>query len=405
MNILFLTIGGFESIYTHDMYPDIFRYFMEQGHDVYIVSSREKRHNKCIELIKEGRANLLKVRIGNITKSGIIEKGLATVCVEHQYKRAIKKYFAEVKFDLVIYSTPPVTLESVVRYVKKRDGALTYLLLKDIFPQNAVDLGMLKKEGLQSFIYRYFRVKEKTLYKLSDCIGCMSEGNKQYVLRHNSFLNEEKVEVCPNCIEPIDMSTSAEERIALRTKYNIPINKKIFVYGGNLGKPQGIDFLIECLKSYHGNGAYFLIVGDGTEFSKLNNYVESASPSHIRLLKRLPKDEYDKMIGSCDVGMIFLNHNFTIPNFPSRMLAYMQAKLPILALTDSSTDIGKVIVDGNFGWWAESNDISRFNEMVNLIVNSDNTSLGENGYNYLLDNYIPKVTYERILPKLGANNG
>ena len=74
----------------------------------------------------------------------------------------------------------------------------------------------------------------------------------------------------------------------------------------------------------------------------------------MKLMKELPKEEYDQMIASCDVGMIFLDHRFTIPNFPSRLLNYMQVKLPVLAVTDPNTDVGKVIVDGEFGWWCES---------------------------------------------------
>ena len=94
-------------------------------------------------------------------------------------------YFADIKFDLILYSTPPITFYKAIEYVKKRDGAKTYLLLKDIFPQNAVDLGMMSKTGLKGLIYKYFRKKEKKLYAISDKIGCMSQANVDYVLKHN----------------------------------------------------------------------------------------------------------------------------------------------------------------------------------------------------------------------------
>ena len=89
------------------------------------------------------------------------------------------------KFDLVLYSTPPITLQKAVSYVKNRDGAATYLLLKDIFPQNALDLGMLKKTGVKGLFYRYFKNKEIKLYVVSDYIGCMSEANVEFLLKHN----------------------------------------------------------------------------------------------------------------------------------------------------------------------------------------------------------------------------
>lgn len=81
-------------------------------------------------------------------------------------------------------------------------------------------------------------------------------------------------------------------------------------------------------------------------------------------MQHLPKEDYDKIIGCFDVGLIFLDYRFTIPNFPSRLLSYMTAKLPVLACTDPNTDIGKIIIDGEFGWWCNSNDLKEFHECV-----------------------------------------
>ena len=401
MNILFLTIGRMESIEQHSIYPDLLRAFRNNGHNIYTVSPYEKRVGRETELIEENGVHYLYVKIGNLTKCNVIENGISTLLIEKQFKDAICRYFSNVKFDLVLYSTPPITLCNAIEYVKKRDNAKTYLLLKDIFPQNAVDLGMLSKSGAKGILYKYFRNKEKKLYALSDRIGCMSQANVDYVLKHNPEVNCSKVEVCPNCVEPVDMSVSEEQRIAIRQKYGIPLDKKVFVYGGNLGKPQGIPFLIRCLRVAKDIGAYFLIVGDGTEYSKLEAFVNQEKPEHVKLMKRLPKEDYDAMVGSCDVGMLFLDHRFTIPNFPSRLLSYMQAKLPVLAVTDPNTDVGKVIVDGGFGWWCESNDVEAFKNKVTEIVKSDLVTKGSNSRKYMLDNYDVKDSYKIIMKHFG----
>jgi glycosyltransferase involved in cell wall biosynthesis len=306
-----------------------------------------------------------------------------------------------VKFDLVLYSTPPITLVSAVEYVKKRDGAKTYLLLKDIFPQNAVDIGIMSKSGLKGLLYKHFRRQEKKLYRISDRIGCMSQANVDYVLKHNPELDPKIVEVCPNSIDVIDKSVDAETRKQIREKYGIPLDKKVFIYGGNLGKPQGVPFLIECLRKCQDiEDAFFLIVGDGTEYGVLENYIEAEKPANVKLMKRLPKEDYDTMVGACDVGLLFLDHRFTIPNFPSRLLSYMQAKLPVLAATDPNTDIGKVIVDGGFGWWCKSNSVEEFNKEVEAALNADTYELGEVAYKYLTDNYTVKQGYSIIQKRL-----
>lgn len=400
-NILFLTLSDVSNIDESGIYQDLLREFARKGHRVFVVSPTERRNQEKTHLMKKDNANILRVRTGKIQKTNLIEKGIATILLESQYISAIKKYLADVKFDLILYSTPPITLAGAVQYIKKRDGAKTYLLLKDIFPQNAVDIGMMSKSGLKGILYRYFRAKEKKLYAISDRIGCMSQANVEYVLKHNPEVSADKIEVCPNAIEIQDVTISDEQRTEIRQKYDIPLDKKVFIYGGNLGRPQGIPFLCECLKTQIDNpDAYFLIVGDGTEYKKLEEFFNSVEASNMKLMKRLPKEDYDIMVAACDVGMIFLDHRFTIPNFPSRLLAYMQAKLPVLACTDSNTDIGNVIVDGNFGWWCESNDVEAFKMSIKSACDSDLKIFGDNGYRYLEEHYTSKDAYETIVSKM-----
>lgn len=398
MNILFLTTGRMDNIEQHAIYPDLLRCFRDNGHAVYTVSSYEKRSGKETELIEDRGAHMLHVKIGNLTKTNLFEKGISTILIEQQYKKAIIKYFPEIHFDLVMYSTPPITLAKVIEFVKKRDNATTYLLLKDIFPQNAVDIGIMRKSGIKGILYKYFRLKEKKLYALSNYIGCMSQANVDYVMEHNPEVKPEIMEVCPNSVEIVDMRVNTIIRDEMRQKYGIPLDKKVFVYGGNLGKPQGIPFLIKCLKSQMKNtDVYFLIVGDGTEFGKLEHFFNEQKPVNMKLMKRLPKEDYDRMVAACDVGMIFLDHRFTIPNFPSRLLSYMQAGIPVLAVTDPSTDIGKVIVDGGFGWWCESNDARSFDEKIQEACKCDLIDMGTKGFQYLEEHYSAEKGYEIII--------
>ena len=399
MNVLFLTLLDFNSIDEKNIYTDLLREFAKHGHRLFVISPVERRKKIDTKIIRMNNATILKLKIGNTQKTNIIEKGISTVSIEPQFIAGIKKYFSDVKFDLVIYSTPPITFCNAIEFVKKRDGAKTYLLLKDIFPQNAVDLGMMTKTGLKGVFYKFCRSKEKKLYSVSDYIGCMSQANVDYVIKQNPKIDPDIVEVCPNSVEVIDMSVDDATRIYIRSKYGIPLDKKVFVYGGNLGKPQGINFMIECLKSQEKNkDVFFLIVGDGTEFGKIEAYVNANKPSNVKLMNRLPKEDYDKMVGACDVGMIFLDHRFTIPNFPSRLLSYMQAKIPILAVTDPNTDIGRIVVDGEFGWWCESNNVDAFRKCI-LQILKDQININ-NEFELLKTEYSVQAAYKTIEKRL-----
>lgn len=399
MNVLFVSISSLPHVEEHSISLDLIHEFVRNGHNVYIICALEKRENRDTYLAEEGGCRILRVRIGNNKKASLIEKGLTTVLLPRKYISAIKEYYFKVKFDLVLYPTPPVTQVKTVDYIKKRDGAVSYLLLKDIFPQNAVDIGMMSISGLKGLVYHSFRRIEEKLYRVSDFIGCMSEANVRYVLEHNSEVNPQKVEVCPNSIEVIDKSTDYNTKIEIRSKYHIPLESKVFVYGGNLSKPQSIPYIINCLENCkHLNNAFFLIVGDGTDYKLLKDYVEKSKQKNLRLMKRLPKEDYDTLVASCDVGLIFLDHRFTIPNYPSRLLSYMQAKLPVIACTDANTDIGETIVKAGFGWWCESNDPDTFVQLVSKIsIEKDLTTMGENGFKYLSEHYSVQRSYDTIM--------
>lgn len=402
MNVLFLSLMGYNSIKNRDIYTDLLREFITQGHHVYVVSPAERRQGIETGLIEEENSTILRVKTGNIQKTNLIEKGISTVMLESQFVAAIKRCFSDIKFDLILYSTPPITIANAVEYVKRRDKATTYLMLKDIFPQNAVDIGMMTTSGLKGLLYKTFRTKEKKLYSLSDRIGCMSQANVDYVLKHNPEIPRECVEISPNCVEVVDMSVSEDDRRAMRDKYGIPQNKTVYLYGGNLGKPQGIDHMIACLKSQKNNEkAFFLVVGSGTEYPRIEEWVKAEPQKNVKLMSKLPKEDYIKMVGSCDVGLLFLDYRFTIPNFPSRLVDYMQSKLPTLACTDPISDVGKVMVDGGFGWWCESNSVDAFEKVVEESLKSDTRAMGEKAFKYLNEFWNVKKQYADIAKNIG----
>lgn len=399
MRILFLSIGDVSSLRMeeHGVYTDLVRKLYQAGNEVYVVTHREKRSGLDTELCVEAGITVLRVRTGNITKTNVIEKGITTLQIGRKFESAIKRYLKGIHFEMVLYTTPPITLTSVIKWTKKKYNARTYLMLKDIFPQNAVDMGILHTNGRKAFLYDYFRRQEKRLYRFSDRIGCMSQANVDYVIKHNPEVDPDKVEIFPNTLEIQDLRLKETECKKMRQKFNLPQEKKIFVYGGNLGRPQGIPFLIECLKAQRTlKNSFFLIAGSGTEYPKLEKFIRDYRPANVKLMKHIPKKDYDRLVAACDVGLIFLDHRFTIPNFPSRLLSYMQAGLPVLACTDPNTDIGKVITEGRFGWWCESNDVKAFTGLVKKISKMDVKDMGNIGYEYLQDHYNVEDSYKII---------
>ncbi|MEQ9763818.1 glycosyltransferase family 4 protein [Streptococcus sp. ZJ151] len=397
MNVLFLTLGRMGNIETKGaIYTDLVRKLRDEGHSVYVVHALEKRHQKPTVFETVDGVHFLRIRTGNITKTSKLEKGLSTILLESLFISGIKNYLSDITFDLVLYSTPPITFAKVINYVKRRDKAKTYLLLKDIFPQNAIDLNYFSKYSL---IYSYFRQKEKKLYASSDVIGCMSPANVSFLNSHNQ-LAKAIVEVNPNSIEVGPKpKLIIDEKQALKKTFGLPHNQTIFLYGGNIGKPQGITFFKKVLlKNEESPGNHFVIAGSGTEFNDLKTFIAENDLKQTTLFDYLPKEEYDQLVKIADVGLILLDHRFTIPNYPSRLLAYLQHALPVLAATDVNSDIKDTIAEGQFGYWAPSDDVDAFMEnMTKFQDEANNQEMGDRGYDYLLKHFTVERTYYEII--------
>lgn len=378
MNILFL-FQRF-SFKSSTIYLDLAKACVDAGHNVYVVAgtSDDVIENRIVE---EQGCKVAYVKLPDQFKAGKIKKGLVQLMMEPLMMRQIKRLLWNEKIDLIAYPTPPITLAGVVGKTKKHYRAKSYLMLKDIFPQNAVDLKMMSDS---SIIFKYFKHVEKKLYQVSDVIGCMSPANIEYMKSNNDSAIFDRLTLFPNTVK-----IQPEKNNAIR----LDDDKIRFILGGNLGKPQAIDFILEGIKRLYEEGfdkAEFLIVGDGTEAGRTESYIKDNSIGNVSYHKQLPRNEYEQLLDQQDVGIISLSPEFTIPNFPSRLLSYMQVGKPVLVVTDRVSDIGSVVTtQAKCGFYTSSDNMDEFIKTVKSICERKNelSILGKNGREYLIKNY------------------
>ncbi|NLC65159.1 MAG: glycosyltransferase family 4 protein, partial [Erysipelothrix sp.] len=221
-----------------------------------------------------------------------------------------------------------------------------------------------------------------------------SPRNKAYFIEHNPEY-EKIVDILPNAIKVMD-----REFKYTRKDFGLDDHKTLFIYGGNLGIPQNIPYLIMCARAMEKVDNVTLVVcGSGGKQDLIESYISQENPKNFVYLGQLPKDKYDEIVHHCDVGLIFLDERFTIPNYPQRVLSYLQAKLPIISATDSSTDVGSMAEENGYGYSVMSPDVEAFIEKVKILSMDSNLreTMGEKGYQYLLENYTVNHAYKRIL--------
>lgn len=384
MRVLYIATSFPEPNKGSTIYTDLAEALYEAGHEIVVAVSEQVRNMKNTTKKKERGFEVLRIVTGNYYDVGLVEKGITILKIPILMRKGISRFLDGRGFDVILFEAPPVTNAALVAWAKKKFNCPAYLMLKDIFPQNAVDLGIMRKSGL---IYKYFLAKEKKLYETTDIIGCMSPANKQYVLKNNSWLDARKVELFPNTKKITN--DYLPDKLNMREKYGIPKDTCIFLFGGNMGKPQYIELLCNAVKSYKDNKSiFFLFVGRGTDRYKLENTINEEKITTALVIENLPRDEYEQITKECDVGLIILDYRFTIPNYPSRILSYMEYAKPVLAATDKATDLKDLIEEAQCGEWVWSGDSDAFIAKIREIAESKARLLmGENGRNYMEKNF------------------
>ena len=351
MNILYLSAVPFKINKNPSIYTDLIQELTNFGDKITVLSIDSGLKPFQIKKVSQKNINLMYIGSFRLYNVNIFKKGLSILSLPFFMKRAIKKIDIS-KFDIILYETPPITWAGIIKEIKKKNKIKSFLMLKDIFPQNAVDIGLMKKS---SFIFKYFKRKEKLLYEVSDYIGCMSKGNIEYIIKNNSKIPKEKLYYFPNT-----------KKDTGSRNIDFPKEKLQFVYGGNMGLPQGVLNIAPAISYFKNDREIeFIFVGKGTEWNKIDEYFKEQK--NVQVLESLPREEYEKLLSSCDAGFIFLDSRFTIPNYPSRTLAYLEKGIPIIAATDKNTDIKDLIFDNKVGLWSCSDDVNSLIENIKIM--------------------------------------
>jgi glycosyltransferase involved in cell wall biosynthesis len=173
----------------------------------------------------------------------------------------------------------------------------------------------------------------------------------------------------------------------------------VALYGGNLGVPQGLDFLLQIFEANrHRTDLHFLLVGRGTERQRLAEAIATKGLTHVTLLSELPRLDYEALARECDIGLICLDPRFTIPNFPSRVLSYFEIRMPVLAALDRATDFGAMLDQAQAGLWCHAGDLATFQDHLDRLASDPalRARMGTAGRRYLEAHFTSRQACEII---------
>ncbi len=359
MNVLFLMVAFPDLATGANLYGDLAVEFAARGHQVRVAALLERKrggvtHEETVQGVK-----VLWVRSGDLFDVSFVRKGLTLLRLENDFRRALRRAWPDVRFDLVVTPTPPITFVGLLEDLKREHGAATYLILRDIFPQNAVDVGLMGR-GLA---WRHFRRVERRLYEASDRIGCMSPANVEWVARDG--VPREKLELLPNWRKLREPPPGGRD---LRKEWGLD-GKFLAVFGGVVGIAQELDFLLEIAQAVRDRTEIaFVVVGEGNQKARLVDRAGRMGLRNVLFRDRVDSADFARLVRQADVGLVHLNRRFTIPNYPSKVLDYMEARLPVLAALDGATDFGAMLDESGAGLWSLTGDVPAYLRNLDRLV-------------------------------------
>lgn len=343
---------------------------------------------KCKKFEIEDGVHVIRAKSLALHKVNFVMRGISQLLLPLILYLNLKKH-APYPFDIVVVYSPPLPLGLLGLWLKRYHKAKFIINLQDIFPQNAIDLGIMRNPMIISF----FEWLEKKLYEGADVITVHSEGNKVFLLKKKK-LKEAKVCVIHNWIDIKPFERTGTKNLSLNSEFG-PDLKFTLLFAGVLGPSQGLDIVIDAAELLReSKKIVFLMLGDGTEKSRLVGMVKGRGLTNVYFKPFITKNEYVELLKDVDVGLVCLNGQNKTPVVPGKLLGYMAAGIPIVAALNRESDGHEIIKEARCGFSVVAGDTRLFTESIlKLEQNAElRREMGRQGFSYVTKNFTKEIS-------------
>lgn len=349
--------------------------FIKRGNQVYVVTPGINLESSYYSFDLDG-VTIYQFASGEIKNVSKFKRAINETLLSFRAWNSLKHILKQLNCELIVYYSPSIFWGLFIRKLRDIWKARTYLILRDFFPQWAIDNGLLRSN---SIITKFFQFFEKINYSSADKIGLMSPGNLKWFGK--KYKDQSKLEVLYNWVSDRPLKI---ESYPYRTRYNLH-NKLVFFYGGNIGHAQDMSQILRLAKNLRKNqDVYFVLVGTGDEVALVRETIQKDSLTNLLLLDPVPQNEFIHMLAEFDIGLFCLNRDHTTHNFPGKILSYLVQSKPILGSVNPGNDLKEVIGNSKAGIVVEAGDDSTFLEAATKLLDKNIRELYAKNCNVLL---------------------
>ncbi len=345
---------------------DLSREFSRQGHALTILLPSPDQEAPW-SLENFDGAEVLRLKAPRTKDIGYVRRTLGELVMPFAMLYQFRKCpLSSERWDGVVWYAPSIFHGPLASVLKKTSKCRGYLIIRDIFPEWAVDMGLMGR-GLT---YLFFDFVARYQYSVADIIGVQTSGNRKYFERWQQKPGR-TLEVLQNWLDK-----PAQARCRIRLNETTLAGRKVFVYAGNMGIAQGMDILLDLAeKLQHRTDIGFLFVGRGSDVVRLKSIANNRQLNNVLFYDEIDVDEIPDLYSQCCAGIVALDSRHKSHNIPGKFLTYMQSGLPVLANVNTGNDLAQMIRIKNVGQVCETNNIRDLYKKVNELldqIESDN---------------------------------
>lgn len=367
---------------------------INQGHQVTVLTPNPYQNESC-NITKLDAVSVISFKSGEIKNVGKVKRAINETLLSYKAWNTTKDILKKDKHDLIVYYSPSIFLGTLVQKLKKLWNAPSYLILRDLFPQWAVDQKLIR-EG--SAIEKYFRYFEKINYDAADKIGLMSQKNLDFFNENSNIKKNTEVLYNWASNKPVENTNYYKKKLGIE-------DKVVYFYGGNIGHAQDMMNIVRLAKNMKDElKAHFLLVGSGDEVELVENSIKQDKISNITLLPSVSQDEFKKMLAEFEIGLFTLHKDHTTHNFPGKLLGYMVQQLPILGSINKGNDLKEIVENANAGLITINGEDESFLEnALKLLDDGYRKKIGDNANKLLCSTFSVESASKQILDSFKRN--
>ena len=338
---------------------DLSREFAVQGHALTVLLPSPDQQDPWV-LKKMDGVQVLRLKAPRTKGISYIRRTLGELLMPFSMLRQFRKSpLASERWAGVVWYAPSIFHGPLASALKKSSDCKGYLIIRDIFPEWAVDMELMG----QGLPYWFFDMVARYQYSVADVIGVQTPGNRGYFDRWQKQPGR-KLEVLQNWL-----GKPAQVRCSIRVSETPLAGRKVFVYAGNMGVAQGMDIMLDLAEKYRGRtDVGFLFVGRGSDAARLKTSAKDRKLNNVLFYDEIHPDEILDLYAQCSVGIVALDPRHKSHNIPGKFLTYMQGGLPVLANVNAGNDLAQMIRDDQVGQVCENNQVENFLQLAHMLL-------------------------------------